>query len=111
MSATLYAVTLNEIPFTLWYFVLLGLPALLATISIAAISVKRLHDLNRSGWWIVVWYFAMYLAVAEALDRGADTESPIFNAVLLAPLVALGLFPGTPGANRFGPEPTTLRAN
>jgi len=46
--------------------------------------IRRLHDLNRSGWYAAVFYIP-----------------PIF--VLL--LIALLLVPGSPGSNRFG-EPS-----
>jgi uncharacterized membrane protein YhaH (DUF805 family) len=110
MGAAFYALTKDVIPETLsglFEFLLTLLPF----ISIIASSVKRLHDMNWRGWWIIVWYFAMYLALAEALDRKADTEGLIFNALLLMPGVLLGLVPGTHGVNRFGPEPIALRSN
>jgi uncharacterized membrane protein YhaH (DUF805 family)/outer membrane protein assembly factor BamD (BamD/ComL family) len=54
-----------------WIFILVTfLPSL-------AVSVRRLHDIDRTGWW-------MLLVVV-----------PIF----------LALYKGTPGPNRFGPDP------
>ncbi|MCM3881709.1 MAG: DUF805 domain-containing protein [Vicinamibacterales bacterium] len=110
MGAVFYALTKDVTPETL-SGLFIFLLSLLALISIVASSVKRLHDMNWRGWWIIVWYFAMYVAVAEALDRKADTEGLIFNAVLLMPGVLLGLVPGTHGVNRFGREPIALRSN
>lgn len=43
-----------------------------------AISWKRMHDTDRSGWWALL---------------------PIFN------IIVCGFFPGTPGPNKFGPDP------
>jgi uncharacterized membrane protein YhaH (DUF805 family) len=43
-----------------------------------AISVKRMHDTDRSGWWVLL---------------------PIFN------IVVCGFFAGTAGPNKFGPDP------
>jgi len=48
-----------------------------------AATVRRWHDRDKSGWWCLV---------------GA---APLIGPVWLA--VELGLSPGTPGANRFGP--------
>lgn len=48
-----------------------------------AATVRRWHDRDKSGWWCLV---------------GAV---PLIGPVWLA--VELGLSPGTPGANRFGP--------
>ncbi len=42
-----------------------------------ALSVRRAHDSDKSGWWILV---------------------PIYNFLLMC-------FPGTRGPNRFGPDP------
>ena len=42
-----------------------------------AVSIRRAHDSNRRGWWLLV---------------------PIYNFFLVC-------FPGTPGPNRFGPDP------
>ncbi|HEY3812215.1 MAG TPA: DUF805 domain-containing protein [Caulobacteraceae bacterium] len=43
-----------------------------------AISVKRMHDTDRSGWWVLV---------------------PVFN------IIVCGFLPGTAGPNKFGPDP------
>jgi uncharacterized membrane protein YhaH (DUF805 family) len=48
---------------------------------IFAVCTKRLHDLDRSAWWLI-----------------AVCLIPVF-------LLALGLLPGTEGDNRFGPDP------
>ena len=42
-----------------------------------AVSVRRAHDSDWRGWWLLV---------------------PLFNFILMC-------FPGTPGPNRFGPDP------
>ncbi len=42
-----------------------------------AVSVRRAHDSDKSGWWLLV---------------------PIYNLILLC-------MPGTRGPNRFGPDP------
>jgi uncharacterized membrane protein YhaH (DUF805 family) len=42
-----------------------------------AVSIRRMHDQDRSGWWILC---------------------PILNIIFL-------FFDGTPGDNRFGPDP------
>ena len=53
-----------------------------------AVSIRRLHDLDRTGWW--------YL---------------ISIVPLVGPLVLLIFFciPGTAGNNRFGPDPLSER--
>jgi uncharacterized membrane protein YhaH (DUF805 family) len=46
---------------------------------------KRWHDRNKSGWWTLIVLI------------------PLIGAIWL--LVELGILTGTPGENRFGPDP------
>jgi uncharacterized membrane protein YhaH (DUF805 family) len=50
-----------------------------------AISAKRAHDFNWSGWWVLLHFV------------------PVIGS--LAMILILGSVPGTPGPNRFGPDP------
>lgn len=85
-------------------------------------SIKRLHDRDRSGWWIGAFYllsiggaFLMGLSVLAGLSGGAfDAGASImvvvaFGLVLLGfgiwLIVETGFLRGTPGPNRFGPDP------
>jgi len=96
-----------------------------------AISVRRLHDLNRSGWWLsasfILIFFILALGVpvgirmAENYHGGLSLTDglPLAGFVVIAALVmAEGVVSlllvfwycmrGTKGANRFGADP--LRA-
>ena len=100
-----------------WYFVLFniivsivlaGIDALLGTFSSAsnigllsgiyslavliptlAVSVRRLHDIDRSGWWILIGLV------------------PLIGAIVL---LVFALLEGTPGSNRYGPNPKEATA-
>jgi uncharacterized membrane protein YhaH (DUF805 family) len=89
-------------------------------LAIAAIS-RRLHDLGRSGWWMlcgvlawVVGAIAAAFAVAlsagpHALQTGTTGFWAIFAALMMPPLgfvLWLHLAEGKPAANRYGPVPT-----
>jgi uncharacterized membrane protein YhaH (DUF805 family) len=50
-----------------------------------AISVRRLHDIDRSGWWLLLAFI------------------PLIGAIILIVWYCLA---GTPGNNRFGAEAT-----
>jgi len=92
-----------------------------------AVGVRRLHDTNRSGWWILAplgCYLIGLLLVGVTVGvgasmGGADQASTGLLAAggivgLITSLATLGLLitlivfwflDGTPGANRYGPDP------
>jgi uncharacterized membrane protein YhaH (DUF805 family) len=59
--------------------------ALVLLIPSLAVAVKRYHDRNKPGWWILIVFI------------------PIIGLVWY--IVELGFLPGTPGPNRYGPDP------
>ena len=62
-----------------------------------AIFVKRLHDANLSGWWLMV---------PPAISAVAVTANLGFPQVVLwAGVGSLFLIPGNEGDNRFGADP------
>jgi uncharacterized membrane protein YhaH (DUF805 family) len=80
---------------------------------LTASTIKRLHDRNKSGWWIVPFFIAPGL-----LDRLSDwIDDP--TAALVVSAIAFGLTfwcivemlfrRGTRGPNRFGPDPLAPR--
>jgi len=48
-----------------------------------AVGVRRLHDIDRTGWWYLI----------------------VFTIIGIFVLIYWACQPGTPGANRFGPDP------
>lgn len=62
-----------------------------------ALQVKRLHDMNMSGWY-VLWIWSLATAIGE-VDGPAHTVSCAFYFLVLA---WLGSMPGSAGPNRFG---------
>lgn len=81
-------------------------------IPLAALFVRRLHDLDRSGWWalagVPVLLVHGYQSVRASLDA-APSSLPWWGS--LAMLLPIGIAftfiiaPGTEGPNRFGPDP------
>lgn len=83
-------------------------------------AIKRLHDLDLSGWWVpgflfalFVWTlivsFASFLTFGESVAIIGSTEFMIHTAIVTAlPLAAtvwLHFAKGVEGPNKYGPEP------
>ncbi|HET6536441.1 MAG TPA: DUF805 domain-containing protein [Sphingomicrobium sp.] len=85
-----------------------------------AVGARRLHDTNRSGWWLllgIVPYALMLLfRPAAGSPFGAMALFGIASLIALICGIVVLVFmvlPGTPGDNRFGPpigESTTIAA-
>jgi uncharacterized membrane protein YhaH (DUF805 family) len=95
----------------------IGLPVLLIEIvgtglllwAYLAISVKRLHDRNKSGWWMMAFFVYPGL-YQQFVDRLPDSHwlAPFSTAAGVLSLwgfIEMGLLRGTPRDNRFGPDP------
>ena len=84
---------------------------LLAWIVGLSLTVRRLHDLNLSGWWILAsWIVPAALeAGAVQLINNPQLGSTLSSVVALLIGLWLWLAPGTHGANRFGPDPRGAR--
>ncbi len=75
----------------------------------AVASIKRLHDRNKSGWWMVAFVAAPFLyGQFGGWLRGSGVEFFVGLAVLIAFLwgfVEMSFLKGTNGPNRYGPNP------
>lgn len=69
--------------------IILTIWGLATIIPIISVSVRRLHDTDRSGWW---WWLNLLFICAIG---------PII-------LLVFYILPGTPGPNRFGEGPATV---
>ncbi len=61
--------------------IIYGLALLIPSI---AVGVRRMHDIDRSGWWLLIAFV------------------PFIGVIVL---LVFALLPGTAGDNRFGPDP------
>ena len=70
------------------------------------VGIKRLHDRDKSGWWLLVFYVlpGALNAIGETLAAGWIFSLASF-AVSIWALVELGVLRGTTGPNRYGPDP------
>jgi uncharacterized membrane protein YhaH (DUF805 family) len=83
-----------------------------------ALTVKRLHDRDRTGWWLVLQTLLLIVAIAlfvVAFAVPEEQSTPWFVVASVAGVIALGVtlwlfveigfLRGTQGPNRFGPDP------
>lgn len=105
-----------------WRYYVAGLAV---TYPASAVLVKRLHDRNRSGRWLVlVWAPFVLIAAGQATQLSGEWKDvyghPVFDpnaigfaliaagaAVLIWVGIDLGSLRGSAGANRFGEDPST----
>jgi uncharacterized membrane protein YhaH (DUF805 family) len=77
--------------------------------STVAIAIKRLHDRDKTGWWVV----PLVLIPSPPPEIIARFTSESFGAVweivtvivFVWVFIELGCLPGTTGPNRFGSDP------
>ena len=65
--------------------------ALAAFIPSIAVTVRRLHDRNMSGWWYPGFIVASLI--------------PVVGIIAAIAFLVIMFLDGTPGTNRFGPDP------
>lgn len=78
-----------------------------------AVGVRRLHDTSRSGWWLLllVPYLITVLMAVRAMAAGSMAGLASAGLLSLIGIVCcigflvLMVLPGTPGDNRYGPNP------
>ena len=105
-----------------------GLFGLAVLVPGLAVTVRRLHDLDRSGWWLLIPIGLLIAAVIflvgtifSSFAGAATTASSAGFATTFALIAAYGVslivllvfmcLDGTRGPNRYGPDPKNPQAN
>jgi uncharacterized membrane protein YhaH (DUF805 family) len=78
-----------------------------------AVGVRRLHDTNRSGWWLlapfgaycIVWIGVVMSASGSSLGGILTAVGGLGALVLIVTLLVFMFLDGTQGPNRYGPDP------
>lgn len=86
---------------------------------ILAVGSRRLHDRNKRGWWLLVFWVLPFILFFGGFGAAFTSRSGDVSAgsiVMLASLpialwglVELGILPGTKGPNQFGADPAQQR--
>ena len=71
---------------------------------------RRLHDRNRSGWWLFLYWLAP--GALSVFGERFENELALLAslAISLVGIIDIGIMPGTRGENRFGRKRTEQRA-
>lgn len=91
-----------------------GLVSGLTFFSAMAVSIKRLHDRNRIGWWNIPMLVLPILLLGAS--NGLVTQSTANILVIVAAVlgawgvIEFGLLRGSAGENRFGADPLAAPA-
>ena len=100
--------------------IFMGIFWLAVIIPTTAVQVRRLHDINRSGWWVggfwivYILYMAMFFSNMGAAMAGTGGSSGMMMGTMVLGLVimiysivllVLQCLRGTQGPNDYGPDP------
>ena len=90
--------------------VMLILMRLVPPVALIILSIKRLHDRGKSGWWVVV--FIILPTVLDTLGDTLTEGEPVWWLLFVAMcafgfwgLIEIGFLRGTEGDNEYGPDP------
>lgn len=91
------------------YGPLTALVLLALVVPAIAVGIRRLHDTDRSGWWLLAAYGPLILSTLLPL---AGVVQPTLALILLVIagagsilLIVFLVLEGTKGPNRYGPDP------
>ncbi|MDG2088211.1 MAG: DUF805 domain-containing protein [Arenicellaceae bacterium] len=93
---TLVSILLSVLDFSLGYAHLLigvgllnGVYTLAVMLPVAGVTIRRLHDTNRSGWWLLIAFIPLLGLIALLVMltlKGTDGENPYGADAALEPI-------------------------
>jgi uncharacterized membrane protein YhaH (DUF805 family) len=91
--------------------ILVALP--LAAVNLFA-CIRRLHDRDKSGWWLLLFYVVPGVIDGVVKSIPSEPMALLIEGVALAifawGMVEIGFLRGTVGANRYGSDPLALES-
>jgi len=85
-------------------FVIVGIPAIVSGL---AIAIKRLHDRDKSGWWVVLFYVVPSILnqLAQHMGGAGIILALASLAISIWGFVEIACLRGTVGPNQYGADP------
>lgn len=77
-----------------------GVVAVALVVALILVSVRRLHDIGMSGWFLLLWPVLITL-----IETSSDKTGGVTAMSQVALEAILMMVPGQGGANAYGPEP------
>ena len=87
------------------FYLILVLPYLVFAVASLGLTVRRLHDLNLSGWWslIPLMFYIFRLTPETFLSMSVLYHLlPVYTLVFIGFFIYFSFFPGKPINNKFG---------
>jgi uncharacterized membrane protein YhaH (DUF805 family) len=89
--------------------VVLGVVYLLLLVVGIFVGIKRLHDRDKSGWWLLLFYLVpmVFSLISAILSRNGIGALFALAGLIISiwALVELGFLRGTAGPNQYGEDP------
>jgi uncharacterized membrane protein YhaH (DUF805 family) len=91
--------------------VILGIIYLAIVVPALLVTIRRLHDRDKSGHWLWLFYLVPAVLNGAASAPQLQANPAVFGLSLIGfgisvwAFVEIGCLRGTVGANRFGPDP------
>jgi uncharacterized membrane protein YhaH (DUF805 family) len=91
---------------------------LAVVVSSIMVGIKRLHDRNKSGWWLLLFIGGPIVLAGAQFAIDPDMEGSALGllfglasfAISVWAFVELGCLRGTVGPNQYGPDPLPPKA-
>lgn len=106
---------LAETVVTSWAWLVFPFAGVVLALANLSAAVRRLHDRNRSGWWLLglgvlplivgAGFYVSRLLAKPYSDWSFFGGFAVAMALSLWASIEIDFLPGTPGPNRFGPPP------
>ena len=112
LTATLCYVLVSAVLFlieTSRFDQILAYMALIVAICIVPVSVRRFHDLGKSGLWMLAFAIAPIGALCSSDVEVIKSFTQLALVINLILGVPMGFVRGTRGPNKYGPDPLEMK--